>query len=95
MASVVFGPAVSVTAAAVVLMVTAFVDMMGNLIVFPLIPFYAKRVRLFFDLKNPWVRVEESWDESGNQLEKIVIESVTRKTWNDQTFNPRNPEYKF
>jgi MFS family permease len=28
----------------VVLMVTAFVDMMGNLIVFPLVPFYAKRV---------------------------------------------------
>ncbi|WP_296223883.1 DUF1571 domain-containing protein [Ralstonia sp. UBA689] len=57
--------------------------------------FYAKRVRLYFDLKNPWVRVEESWDASGNQLEKIVIESVTRKTWNDQTFNPKNPEYKF
>jgi len=57
--------------------------------------FYAKRVRLYFDLKNPWVRVEEAWDESGNQLEKIVIESVTRKTWNDQTFNPKNPEYKF
>ncbi len=57
--------------------------------------FYAKRVRLFFDLKNPWVRVEESWDASGNQLEKIAIESVTRKTWNDQTFNPKNPEYKF
>ncbi|MDE2201812.1 MAG: DUF1571 domain-containing protein [Burkholderiaceae bacterium] len=57
--------------------------------------FYAKRVRLYFDLKNPWVRVEESWDESGNQLEKITIESVTRRTWNDQTFNPRNPEYKF
>lgn len=57
--------------------------------------FYAKRVRLFFDLKNPWVRVEESWDESGTELEKIVIENVTRKTWNDQTFNPKNPEYKF
>ncbi len=28
----------------VVLMVTAFVDMMGNLIVFPLVPFYAKRL---------------------------------------------------
>jgi hypothetical protein len=57
--------------------------------------FYAKRVSLYFDLRNPWVRIEESWDESGNQLEKIVIESVTRKTWNDQTFNPKNPEYKF
>jgi len=57
--------------------------------------FYAKRVRLYFDLKNPWVRVEEAWDASGNQAEKIVIESVTRKTWNDQTFNPKNPEYKF
>nr|WP_311529834.1 DUF1571 domain-containing protein [uncultured Ralstonia sp.] len=57
--------------------------------------FYAKRVRLYFDLKNPWVRIEEAWDESGSQLEKIVIESVTRKTWNDQTFNPKNPEYKF
>lgn len=28
----------------IVLMVTAFVDMMGNLIVFPLLPFYAERV---------------------------------------------------
>lgn len=28
----------------VILMVTAFVDMMGNLIVFPLVPFYAKRL---------------------------------------------------
>ncbi|HVZ48955.1 MAG TPA: MFS transporter [Gemmatimonadaceae bacterium] len=28
----------------IVLMVTAFVDMMGNLIVFPLVPFYAERV---------------------------------------------------
>ena len=27
----------------IVLMVTAFVDMMGGLIVFPLVPFYAKR----------------------------------------------------
>ena len=27
----------------VILMVTAFVDMMGGLIVFPLVPFYAKR----------------------------------------------------
>lgn len=57
--------------------------------------FYAKRVRLYFDLKNPWIRVEESWDASGNQLEKIVIESVTRKTWNDQTFSAKNPDYKF
>lgn len=57
--------------------------------------FYARRVRLYFDLKHPWVRVEEAWDASGNQREKIVIESVTPKTWNDQTFNPKNPEYKF
>ncbi|MFP3890486.1 DUF1571 domain-containing protein [uncultured Ralstonia sp.] len=57
--------------------------------------FYAKRVRLYFDLKNPWIRAEEAWDESGNQLEKIVIENVARKTWNDQTFSPKNPEYKF
>src|SRR5581483_9969815 len=28
----------------IVLMATAFVDMMGNLIVFPLVPFYAQRV---------------------------------------------------
>ncbi|QUP54880.1 DUF1571 domain-containing protein [Ralstonia syzygii] len=57
--------------------------------------FYAKRVRLYFDLRHPWVRAEEAWDESGRQLEKIVIDNVTRKTWNDQTFNPKNPEYKF
>ncbi|KFX28121.1 DUF1571 domain-containing protein [Ralstonia solanacearum] len=57
--------------------------------------FYAKRVRLYFDLRHPWVRAEEAWDASGRQVEKIVIEKVTRKTWNNQTFNPKNPEYKF
>lgn len=57
--------------------------------------FYAKRVRLYFDLRHPWVRAEDAWDGSGRQLEKIVIENVTRKTWNDQTFDPKNPEYKF
>ncbi len=57
--------------------------------------FYAKRVRLSFDLRHPWVRAEEAWDESGRQLEKIIIENVTRKTWNGRTFDPKNPEYKF
>ncbi len=31
----------------------------------------------------------------GQSARKNVIENVTRKTWNDQTFNPKNPDYKF
>lgn len=57
--------------------------------------FYVKCVCLYFDFKNLWVCIEEVWDELGNQFEKIVIESVMCKIWNDQIFNFKNLEYKF
>lgn len=56
---------------------------------------YARRVRLFFDLKHLWPRGEAAWNENGNQLEMIYFEDVVPHIWSDETFNPKNPSYDF
>ncbi len=57
--------------------------------------FYAKKETLGLDLRHPWFRTVESYDNDGRIFEKIVFESITPKTFDDATFDPKNPAYKF
>jgi len=57
--------------------------------------YYAKRVQLMLDLKNPWPRVETAWDADGNMVEKIVFEKAVRKTFDADTFDAKNGDYRF
>ncbi len=57
--------------------------------------YYAKRVQLMLDLKNPWPRVETAWDADGNMAEKIVFEKAVRKTFDASAFDVKNSDYKF
>jgi len=41
--------------------------------------FYAKKVELVFDLKNPWPRTVTTWNESGEMSEKMSFENVVAK----------------
>jgi hypothetical protein len=57
--------------------------------------FYAKKETLGLDLRHPYFRTVESYGNDGKIFEKIVFESITPKTFDDMTFDPKNPEYKF
>ncbi|TAL95372.1 MAG: DUF1571 domain-containing protein [Paraburkholderia sp.] len=57
--------------------------------------FYAKKETLGLDLRHPWFRSAESYDNEGRIFEKIVFETVTPKTFDDATFDPKNPDYRF
>ncbi|CAG4909939.1 DUF1571 domain-containing protein [Paraburkholderia gardini] len=57
--------------------------------------FYAKKETLGLDLRHPWFRSVESYDNEGRIFEKIVFETVTPKTFDDATFDPKNPGYRF
>jgi hypothetical protein len=57
--------------------------------------FYAKKETLGLDLRHPYFRTAESYANDGKIFEKIVFESVTPKTFDDATFDPKNPAYKF
>jgi hypothetical protein len=57
--------------------------------------FYAKKETLGLDLRHPWFRSVESYDNQGRPFEKIVFETVTPKTFDDATFDPKNPGYRF
>ena len=57
--------------------------------------FYAKKETLGLDLRHPYFRTVESYANDGKIFEKIVFESVTPKTLDDATFDPKNPAYKF
>ncbi len=57
--------------------------------------YYAKKVQLMLDLKNPWPRVVNAWDTDGNMAEKIVFEKAMRKTFDASAFDPANSEYRF
>ena len=56
---------------------------------------YARRVTLYFDLKHLWPRGEEAWDENDNPLEALYFEDVAPQVWGDETFDPKNPGYRF
>ncbi|MFL9988314.1 DUF1571 domain-containing protein [Paraburkholderia sediminicola] len=57
--------------------------------------FYAKKETLGLDLRHPYFRTVESYDNDGKIFEKIVFESITPKTLDDATFDPKNKAYKF
>ncbi|GJG96201.1 DUF1571 domain-containing protein [Cupriavidus pauculus] len=57
--------------------------------------YYAKKVQLMFDLKQPWPRAETAWDADGFMVEKIVFEKAVKKSFDASAFDPTNSEYKF
>ncbi|WP_233850228.1 DUF1571 domain-containing protein [Paraburkholderia sp. HD33-4] len=57
--------------------------------------FYAKKETLGLDLRHPFFRSVESYDNDGKLFEQIVFESITPKTFDDSTFDPKNRNYKF
>lgn len=57
--------------------------------------FYAKRERLELDLKHPWFRSIESFDNDGQVFEKIQYDNVVARQFDDMTFDPHNPDYRF
>ncbi|MFC0398955.1 DUF1571 domain-containing protein [Paraburkholderia rhizosphaerae] len=57
--------------------------------------FYAKRETLGLDLRHPYFRTIESYDNDGRIFERIVFQTITPKTFDDETFDPKNPAYRF
>jgi hypothetical protein len=57
--------------------------------------FYAKKETLGLDLRHPYFRSVESYDNDGRIFERIVFDSITPKALPDETFDPKNPAYKF
>jgi Protein of unknown function (DUF1571) len=57
--------------------------------------FYAKKEILGLDLHRPYFRSAESFDNDGNIFESIVFQEIVPKTFDDLTFDPRNPDYRF
>jgi hypothetical protein len=57
--------------------------------------FYAKKETLGLDLRHPYFRTVESYDNDGKLFERIVFEHITPKTFDDSTFDPKNKAYKF
>lgn len=58
-------------------------------------PFYGKQVKFWLDLREPLIRMVESRDNSGEVFEHIVFERVERRKLADNTFEPKNSEYRF
>ena len=57
--------------------------------------FYAKKETLGLDLRHPYFRTVESYDNDGKLFERVVFETITPKTFDDSTFDPKNKAYKF
>ncbi|MFP3566551.1 DUF1571 domain-containing protein [Paraburkholderia sp. SIMBA_030] len=57
--------------------------------------FYAKKETLGLDLRHPYFRTVESYDNDGRLFEKIVFETITPKTFDDMAFDPKNKGYNF
>ncbi|HVE11239.1 MAG TPA: DUF1571 domain-containing protein [Paraburkholderia sp.] len=57
--------------------------------------FYAKRETLGLDLRHPYFRTVESYDNDGRIFERIVFQTITPKTFDAETFDPKNPAYRF
>jgi len=57
--------------------------------------FYAKKERLGLDLREPFFRTSEAWDNDVELFEKFSFTDVTPKHFDDSVFDPKNPEYKF
>jgi len=57
--------------------------------------FYAKREVLGLDLTQPLFRTVESFHNDGNIFESVVLERIAPEIFDDLTFDPRNPDYRF
>jgi hypothetical protein len=57
--------------------------------------FYAKKERLGLDLRQPFFRTSEAWDNDVELFEKFSFTDVTPKRFDDSVFDPKNPEYRF
>jgi Protein of unknown function (DUF1571) len=57
--------------------------------------FYAKKEVLGLDLRRPYFRSAQSYDNAGKIFESIVFETVTPRSFDAATFDPKNPDYKF
>jgi hypothetical protein len=57
--------------------------------------FYAKKEILGLDLRRPYFRTAESFDNDGKIFESIVFQNIAPKTFDDATFSPKNPAYNF
>lgn len=56
---------------------------------------YAKKSRVYLDLKLPIIRKFEAWDEAGERIERIVVEKLVPRSFTQQDFDPQNPDYRF
>ncbi|MCG7403640.1 MULTISPECIES: DUF1571 domain-containing protein [Caballeronia] len=57
--------------------------------------FYAKKEVLGLDLERPLFRTLESYDNDGEIFESVVFERIETKPFDDLTFDPKNPDYRF
>ncbi|SAL66887.1 PF07608 family protein [Caballeronia peredens] len=57
--------------------------------------FYAKKEVLGLDLERPLIRTLESFDNDGNIFESVAFERIEPKPFDDLTFDPKNPDYRF
>jgi Protein of unknown function (DUF1571) len=57
--------------------------------------FYAKTEVLGLDLRRPYFRTAESFDNNGKIFESVVFETITPRAFDAAAFDPKNPEYKF
>lgn len=56
---------------------------------------YAAKSRVCLDLKQPWVRQIESWDERGELFERITFDKIVPAQFTDADFDPKNSHYAF
>ncbi|WP_186223720.1 DUF1571 domain-containing protein [Burkholderia gladioli] len=57
--------------------------------------YYAKKETLGLDLRHPWFRTAESYDNDGRLFEQVVFETITPRDFDDSAFDPANPAYRF
>jgi hypothetical protein len=57
--------------------------------------FYAKKEVLGLDLERPLFRSLQSFDNDGTLFESVVFENIESRRFDDLTFDPRNPDYRF
>lgn len=56
---------------------------------------YAKKTKVYLELKQAMVRQIEAWNEAGEMLERITLEKIVPTTFTDADFDPANKAYSF
>ncbi|MDO9237746.1 MAG: DUF1571 domain-containing protein [Aquabacterium sp.] len=56
---------------------------------------YAYKSKIYVDLKQPWVRMTESWDEHGDIIERVSFDKIAPASFTDADFDPKNSSYAF